>query len=283
MIPITVTVARPDLWENLSLFYPGASLSLPATSTEIQDAMDRARITDNQPYKLIDIRDVNGFEMSPLPINPPLDLLNILAHKLGGLDESEQIQFLAMCKMEAEPPSMLRLINMTENLKDIITVPARDYAELGRFYLDNDMVDGLSGLSEELYQSLDPDKIGRMKHKEENGMFIGTGNFKYYAINYATEFREIYTESNLPKLPQEDAGCIFKFTVENKEAGVNTVIKLPAKLENIIDLLDEINMVDISDCEIKSAKCLVPGLSRRIYKPYEIYDLNSLAINCQIL
>jgi hypothetical protein len=65
MIPISVTIARTDLWNNPGFIYPGAALPLPATRADIDDALDRARVTDGQPYKVIECIDGNGYEYYP--------------------------------------------------------------------------------------------------------------------------------------------------------------------------------------------------------------------------
>ena len=279
MIPINVTIARTDLWENKNIAYPGASLLLPATRHEIQDAMDCARITDGQPYKVIECIDSNGDEMSYLPENPPLDMLNILAHKLKESDDYEQIQFTAMCRMDKEPPSMLRLMNITENLQDCLCVPADDYAELGKFYIENELVEGIKDLPEKLFDCIDPAKIGMMKHKEESGIFIQTGDLRYYVLNNSDEFREVYNEINMPALPSEDAGYIFKLNIANKATGESTVIKLKSTLEDITNQLKTINITDLSQYKVVYAECVVPCLSEKIYNSSNanIFELNNLA------
>ena len=73
MIPINVTIGRIDLWES-SGTYCGAKISLPAGRSDIQDAMDRARITDGQPYKIYERTDGNGDDMDYLPENLTIDL-----------------------------------------------------------------------------------------------------------------------------------------------------------------------------------------------------------------
>jgi len=281
MTPIRITIARPDLWDSPGYIYPGASLSLPATRIEIQDAMDRARITDEQPYKVMECIDGNGYEMDYLPENPPLDMLNFLAHRLAGFEDYEINQFIGLVKMEKEPPDMLRLINITENMQDCICLPAKNDAELGELYVDNEMVDQYINLPEEVYECLDYAKIGRAQAKAEGGIFFEVDGYRFYAVNHASadEFREVYSETNPPKLPGEETGYIFKLNIANRATDENIVIKMPAAVRNITDQLEKIDITVFSQYDVLSAKCVVPGLPENVYSTPEsdIYELNSLA------
>ena len=202
MTPIKATIARTDLWDKNGFIYCGASLSLPATQAEIEDAMDRARITAGQPFKIVECIDNDGCEMDYLPENPKLEELNFLAHRLKDFTEDyEVIQFKALCEMEKEPPTMLRLINLTANMQDCICFPVSNHAELGEHYVENEFLDEFNNLSNEMCEYLDYAKIGKKAQEDEGGIFFEATNGIYYVVNNATEeeFKEVYKQSDISK------------------------------------------------------------------------------------
>jgi hypothetical protein len=279
MLPINVTIGRSDLWDNPCFIYPGASLSLPATRAEIDDALDRARVKDGESYKVMECIDGNGHEMDYLPVNPPLDMLNFLAHKLADFEDYEINQFVGLVKMEKELPAMLRLINITENMQDCICIPAKNDAELGEFYIDNEMVEKFISLPEEVYNCLDYTKIGKAQAKAEGGIFFEVDGYRYYAVNHAGagEFREVFSEDNPPKLPEEASGYVFKVSFFNRGSGQGAWMTLPCPVRSITDKLDEINVSDITRLGFSEIKCTLPSMPENIYRSADIYEINSLA------
>ena len=78
---LTVTLMRSDLYDAPA--YSGAYLKLPASRDEIQDALHRARVTDDQPYQVVECFNMQGEELSFIPENPPLAELNFLAYRIS--------------------------------------------------------------------------------------------------------------------------------------------------------------------------------------------------------
>ncbi|MCL2697527.1 MAG: hypothetical protein FWE74_05550 [Oscillospiraceae bacterium] len=271
MLPINVTIARPELWNNSNTRYSGATLMLPATAVEIEDAMDRARIYEGHALEVVECIDANGYEMDYLPEKPSLTMLNLLAHKLDSLEDYEHTLFIGMCKMEKEPPSMIRMLNITENLQDCLSIPADNYTELGKFYLDNDFIEESASLSDELFDCFDPAKIGRMMQKREGGIFIEGKIHKNYVIYNGSEIREVYNENNLPEIPVYETGYVFALDIKNKETGDIDSLDLPIEALDISDLSRHYDVL--------KGECIVPQLSESIcaYSHYDIYELNSLA------
>ena len=113
---ITVTLTRPDLYTASG--YYGVSLKLPASQGEIQDAMDRARINDNQTYKIIECFSSEGDELTFIPDNPSLAELNFLAWRISNMNEHDRIAFSVCAVMGEGNMKMSELINQTYNLDD---------------------------------------------------------------------------------------------------------------------------------------------------------------------
>ena len=67
------------------------------------------------------------------------------------LNDFESVCFESVVQMEKEPPDPERLINLTYNLDDCQIAEARNDAELGRFYAENDFVEFLDDVSEKVF------------------------------------------------------------------------------------------------------------------------------------
>ncbi|MEW6276049.1 MAG: hypothetical protein AB1556_13195 [Bacillota bacterium] len=79
---MAITLMRADLYDSPA--YTGAYLQLPANQSEIQDALERARITGDQPYKIVECFNSQGEYLEFIPENPPLAELNFLAQRISG-------------------------------------------------------------------------------------------------------------------------------------------------------------------------------------------------------
>ena len=88
---MTVTMMRSDLYDVPT--YSDAQLTLHASRGEIQDALDRARITDSQPYQVMECCNIQGEELSFIPEKPSLAELNFLAGRISDLDKYSRMAF----------------------------------------------------------------------------------------------------------------------------------------------------------------------------------------------
>ena len=59
--------------------YAGAYLQIPAPQSEIQNALERARITGDQPYKIVECSISQGEYLEFIPKNPPFAEPSFLA------------------------------------------------------------------------------------------------------------------------------------------------------------------------------------------------------------
>ena len=95
---MTVTLMRSDLYNAPA--YTGAYLTLPADSSEIQDALYRARIIGNQPYQIVECLNMHGEELSFIPDNPSLAELNFLAGRISDLSVHDRTAFTGCAMMD---------------------------------------------------------------------------------------------------------------------------------------------------------------------------------------
>ena len=102
--------------------------------------MERARITANQPFKIVECYNNQGEYLEFIPETPSLVELNFLASRLAEMEDWQETAFKGLVQMEKELPAMQKLINITYNMDDVQCVPVKNDAELGEFYLDNGFV-----------------------------------------------------------------------------------------------------------------------------------------------
>lgn len=266
---MTVTLMRSDLYDSPA--YTGAYLTLPAHTGEIRDALQRARVTDGQPYQIVECFNMQGEELDFIPDKPSLAELNFLAHRVSSLNEYDRIAFAGSIKKDERCPTMQELINLTYDLEDVHIIQAANDGELGKFYIDNDFVDAVSKLppetQEEIIALLDFEKIGRMYREAEKGMYVDGK----YVVDLRSQ-RQIYDGVNLLEQLLMQEG-IFELMVCDSTFypdGIDecTLLWLPAAPDEIKRVLAEQNVKSLSDCMVFTNKSSIPQLNG-VFGEYE--------------
>ena len=158
-----------------------ANLSLPAAPFEFFDALDQARVQeDDELY--FKVSEYHAFEAIEPFISDADNLLevNTLCQELSELDERQSTAFEGLLKMEIAkkdgPISVGKLIDLAYSADCCHVVDeALNDAQLGRFYAENDFVPQTDGLSDELFELLNFEKIGREYRIGEGGVFTAGG------------------------------------------------------------------------------------------------------------
>lgn len=144
---------------------------LPANKNTIIDAMDRAKVF-GETHVLIERCDkfpeLNGYEFSE---EPTVDELNFLAKRLEEIsgDTSEKYAYRALLHKPMDTIS--EAINRTYNLQTIPVYTCKNVYEYGEIVLENEMLEELDDVPDEVYDWLDPDKVGRAMADREGGVF----------------------------------------------------------------------------------------------------------------
>ena len=182
-----------------------AYVMLPTNKNTIIDAMDRAKVFGETFVRIEscnDFPELNGFEFSE---EPTLDELNFLAKRLEEIsrDTSEKYAYRALLRKPMD--TINEAINRTYNLETIPVYPCNDFAEYGEIVLENEMLEELDDVPDEVYDLLDPDKVGRAMADREGGIFVEG----YYVVTSGYEPVLVYNDV-LPE-PQED--WVFRLEV----------------------------------------------------------------------
>lgn len=120
-----VEISRPGEFGILT----SSTLELPATWVEYQDAMEKARITDDRVIYEVELCGTRWSCLEnriPAPIYLPE--LNLLAQRLAGLSSQQNAIFDAMVSIEAKQSKrntipLPRLINFTYSLDNCRVAP----------------------------------------------------------------------------------------------------------------------------------------------------------------
>ena len=267
---LTITLMRADLYDTPN--YVGACLKLPASRNEIQDAFDRARIKEGQPYKLMECLDVNGDELIFTHGNTNLAELNFLADRISKLDEYDRRAFYGCIMLYDNKPDIRTLINLTYGLTDVRVIPIDNDYELGKFFVDNDFIEAISNVphefQEELMDILDYEKIGKNQREAEKGIYYNG----YYVMNDADVLKQIYDGIHLPE-QSVLKDYIFELMVCDStfypsDIDECTMLRLPATQEEIAEVLKEQDIKNFDGCVVFTNKSSIPKLNG-VFGEYE--------------
>ena len=277
-----VTLMRSDLYD--APYYIGAYLKLPANQDEIQDALHRARITDNQLYQIVECYGMQGEELNFISEKPSLVQLNFLAHRISGLTERDRMAFAGCARMGNGNLGMQNLINQTYNLSDVHVVTAGNDRELGTFYVENGFIDAVNHVPPkykvELLNLLDYEKIGCMQREAEGGIFHNDS----YVMSGSVSWDTVYDGLHLPEMLEEPT-FIFKlqlakadFEMDNSsepEHGVSLL--LPANDKEISAALEQLSAASLDECVFYRCESPVPILEQAFSFHEDVHKMNHLA------
>lgn len=264
-----------------------ATLCLPATPYELLDVLDRTRVKDvGELY--VQVEEYHRFPQLAPFLTEELDLceLNALAQKLSELDERQSASFEGLVNMEIEkrePFGVPRLIDLAYSADCCHVVPeARDDASLGRFYAENGFVPKVESLSDELFEMLDFQKIGRECRTGEGGVFTGGGY-----VTQHTELAEAYKDMDLT-LKEPDYMILLEISLDffhdpGCASGKAVQLKLPAEPKELDAALDAIGAGGWREVDIICLDCRVPAITPHIDGDGNIAHINRLAQKLQVM
>lgn len=257
-----------------------AFVKLPANKNEVIDALDRVKIYGKTFFRIEEcdeVPELAGYEFSE---EPTLDELNFLAKRLEEIANDKEIlaQTIAYrALLQRGFGTINEAINCTYNLETIPVYPCKDLREYGEIVLDNDMLEELEDVPYELYDLLDPDKVGRAMMEREGGKFIDG----YYAVPSSYEPALVYDE----ELPEHMEDWVFRLEVAKIPEREEDVYKmktetltLPADEEYMEDIAESIGAKNISECVYLDVESAIPQISDVCFNSMEdIYAANDVA------
>ncbi len=257
-----------------------AYVTLPANKNTVIDAMDRARIFGETFLRIEncdEFPELNGYEFIE---EPTLDELNFLAKRLEMIsaDKEDITQSIAYRALLQKPMGTINeAINRTYNLETIPVYPCRNVYQYGEIVLENEMLEELRDVPDEIYELLDPDKVGRVMADREGGVFIDG----YYVVADSYEPVLVYDEA----LPEQLEDWVFRLEVsgipkrpEDISKMKTEVLTLPADEKYMQNIAEQLGEKHIGDCNIMKFESALPHIDDSAVESSEdIYSLNEIA------
>lgn len=257
-----------------------AYVKLPANKNAVIDVMDREKIYGETFLRIEECDEVPELAGYEFKEEPTLDELNFLAKRLDKFSEDKEdftslIAYRAL--LQRSFGTINEAINRTYNLQTIPVYPCKNVYAYGEIVLENEMLEGLEDVPDEMYDLLDPDKVGRAMMEREGGVFIGG----YYAIPSSYEPALVYDE----ELPERMEDWVFRLEITGKPAEnedisekVSEVLMLPADEEYMRQLAEKVGEKHINECVYIGFESVIPQISDVCFESMEnIYELNDIA------
>ena len=254
-----------------------ATLKLPAQSYEIQDALQKLRLTssrDANPRMEVCCCEILP-ELTDMRLDSPsVQEMNFLAQRLAQLSDSEAIALRGVWKrLEKEghleePVRAMDLINMTYGLDTVmIAANVRNDYELGEFVLNGDLDDDLIHLSERIVELLDLDAVGREYRINQAGEFVG----QHYVVAGEYQLQQVYDGIHIPAQEQETPFVfrlqIAESPVDDSMENLSTAewISLPIDRDEADRIAGLHNERCIEDCYYYGFESAIPQITEQHY------------------
>ena len=192
--------------------------------------------------------------------------VNYFAQRISELSHENRILLNGTIAIYG-PEDMKSLINLTWHLDDIVMGDAGSDEELGRFLIENEMVD----FPEEIVPFLDFTKVG--EHHRANHTAAFDRNLYYEDLSPGIE--EIYDGRNLPEMPD----WVFRVEMQNinvpPEDALHIILTLPASQEEIDQTMIDLEVSGIDEIQIERCHSRISDIHH--FDRADLADLNNLA------
>ena len=211
------------------------SAEFPMTVFEMQDALDKLKISDDKPIVVFEISEYDNMEF-PFALclrdfSADIYRLNLFAERLEKLNFSEMTAFKSLLK--ANPESDFEdVLKMTYGLDSVMIYPCSDCRELGETVIENELMPELESCSDEILDLLDREKVGQLMQEREDGVFIN----EHYCVTSDYESPDINIEIGRPE------SCFFRLLIVPEEGKIEQAqrISLPCETEITADFCNGI-------------------------------------------
>lgn len=267
-----------------------ATLDLPATPYEIEDALDKVRLQLDEKL-FLEIEEYYDFRFLAPYLEDVNDLygLNALAEKLARLVDYESAVFAGQLKMDLDArisditlPRLLSLANNTPYC-DVIDVALND-SQLGKFYAENGFVTELEQLPDEAFKiiedMLDYEQIGRKMRQAEGGVFVDRSTYGY--SGYVIRHKEPELVNALPAPEKPDYMILLEvckgyFNDPDYDSDSVVQLKLPASKETLDGALNTLEAADWSELAFTCLDCRIPALIEAVNQTEDVFAVNHAA------
>lgn len=249
-------------------------MKMPATWSEFNDALQKARITDGRFCKneLTCIR-YGGLRRGIIGDNVNLYDLNLFAQRLATLTEDQQPGMETLLKIEQEqhsgPIPLERLINLTYNTDICCFAPkVSNHEELGAFLYDSEMLsdeamalldvtEENSGFRERLLELL-----GEQHQEDHGGVFTDRG---YAELSGEIKPIYVYRPGEVAYFHRSGAPIVLEvrkgfFNDPQYDNDNTATLDLPTVDASIWRAVEKVDAASVDECAFRCVDCLIPFL-----------------------
>ena len=270
--------------------YIYTDLILPATAMQIEDALQKARITDGYD----DMTDISIINCPYLPELTDTRLdganikeLNLFAKRMAILSKYELFALNGIflyqnARGEYDNGISLKdLINLTYGLDSVpVVVDISTDKEIGEFVIENDLNEEIVKMSDSAVELLDRATVGKQHREAECGEFVAG----CYVATAVYQFPQEYTGATEEQLKFENT-IVFALDVaeapvndsmENAESAETIYLPIPKSLAN--GIAKSHNESCIEDCVYYGFESAIKGIDGQIFGDMQDFDkLNDIA------
>ena len=253
------------------------NLMMPATPYEIQDALERLRVSSAEEVKAEILYSQRSKYLNLLPVElGGLYEVNALAEKMSSFEDWQQEAFDGLVKADAfksdRPIPISRLIDFAYSTEccHVLGGITTD-RELGEFLVDNGLWANTEEMPEETFAKLDYTAIGREERLDNGGVF--TDN------SYVEQHSELVeAHKTLDYIPKAlDYTILLEIRTSGFDGETSVMIKLPTSSESLNKVLDQLGVDIRQETSFECADCKVPLLKDPINNAEDIREVNRLA------
>lgn len=273
---------------NHSFFY--TELELPATYSQMEDALQKARWTnENGVYKAIHFINCPFVpDLVDIVINDATIMeMNFVAKRLEKLPQDELIVLNGIIRKNLETGkykyglSMKELINQTYGLDSVMIASYVDNDEkLGEFVIENGLHQDIASIPDNALYLLDKKQVGKLQRENDGGIFMEG----YYIVAGSYELPEIYDGKHLPEI-EEISDAVFRLEVCNRPTEFpqkDTVwIELPSEYERLQKFIKEcFHGSKAEDCIYYGFESAIPMIDEGVFEDMKDLEvLNNIAMH----
>ena len=198
IMSVTIITEAPD---GNGYFY--SSLELPATSTQIQDALHRARCLQNmKDFIAINIDSCETLDCLVEQVLEPADIweLNYFTQRVEELSYEELLALEVILDKKIEDGiykegiPIKDLINHTYGLKEVPVIKGvTTDDEIGQFVIENSLNEDVSAVPDDSVYLLDKTKIGKLQRESECGVFTK----RHYITTASYQLENVYMPEHM--------------------------------------------------------------------------------------
>jgi hypothetical protein len=270
MKEFNVSIQRPDEF-GMNTY---VRLEMPATRSELNDALQKARITDARNCSLRLLECKQAWLKPYISNSANLYEMNLLAARLGQIPNEIKI-YEMMVKMEAartggDPIPLSRLINITHSADHcLIFKNIFSDAQLGEFLYENDR---LSDADKDIIASRINQgrpvhgmlaQFGRELRETTGGILTVSGCY----VEWDGAINDAYIPGQTEYFPRPGASVVLELSKNGQTAELDLPIVKNGFLQTV---KDELGVNDIAECQYRCLDCLIPAAKEWIDKSRDI-------------